>query len=579
MEGDAMKRRSCCSPFELRYSVWLAGFAVVTCLWPSIATRADEPIPDSAVAALKPEPDPAFSVAYQEPPNLPPGEQTPAAGEAPAMDVPPELRELEQLLQQPVLVTEPTTTTLSRVEEPIVESPGTVFVYTKEVIQHRGYRSLGELLCTVPGFTVFHRDLQYVVGVRGFNANDNDKVSLLINGQRVLGMHEQEFLNGPINLDNVERVEVVVGPSSIFQQANTLAATINVITKDIQGTEVIAAVGTSLKYSTTVMAGQRWAEDKFLNFSFTTEEKRGFDAWDPNFRSNLAGRSLTGELDQPNYFGMVRGKYGELSAQAIAYRSTWPELLIDNGDPGNQGEFTEEFYSLFLDYEHEFDATLTGIANFKVARCEQTRLNQDGPPRNAAELSFKQWFYQGEMGLRYTGLDRHLVQTGVQASYDHNFDTFFTYHQDNPLVEIPRTTMVDQDTYGLGFYIDDQFEVTERMKLIGGLRLDKNTRLPDNVWFPGIRSALVYELSKKWITKLVYNRSVRMPSPAQSLNTVWGSNNPDVPSKPSWTDKSPDGRRPGNPVDRRIAQCLLPRTRASGGDRLPRGTGRLHHLV
>ena len=40
--------------------------------------------------------------------------------------------------------------------------------------------------------------------------------------------------------------------------------------------------------------------------------------------------------------------------QAVAYRSTWPELLIDNGDLGNQGEFTEEFYSLFLDYELRF---------------------------------------------------------------------------------------------------------------------------------------------------------------------------------------------------------------------------------
>lgn len=163
------------------------------------------------------------------------------------------LAELESLLAEPVLVSEPVATTLSRVEEPVSESAGTVYVYPRDVIFKRGYRSLKDLLETVPGFTVFHRDLQYVVGVRGFNANDNDKVSLLVNGQRILGMHEQEFLNGPINLDNVERVEVVVGPSSLFRQANTLAATINLITRNIDGVEAIAATGNALRYSGTLM--------------------------------------------------------------------------------------------------------------------------------------------------------------------------------------------------------------------------------------------------------------------------------------------------------------------------------------
>jgi outer membrane receptor protein involved in Fe transport len=457
------------------------------------------------------------------------------------------LSELQALLEEPVLVREPVATTVSRVEERVVETPGTVYVYTREVIQHRGYRSLGELLRTVPGFTVFHRDLQFVVGVRGFNANDNDKVSLLINGQRVLGMHEQEFLNGPINLDNVERVEVVVGPSSLFQQADTLAATINLITKDTEGTEVISAVGTSLEYSTTVMTGRRWAEDAFLNFSFTTEEKRGFDAWDPLFRQNLAGRGLTGKLDQPNFFGVLKGQYGDFSAQAIAYRSTWPELLINNGALTNDGEFTEEFYSLFLKYEREFDSAWTGVADFDVALKEQTRLNQNGPPADAAEVSFKQWVYQGELGLRFQGWDRHLVQTGVQASIDRNFDTFFTYNEDPPFpggIHIPRTTMVDRGTYALGFYLDDQMSVTDRLKLIAGFRLDKNTRLPDNTWYPGARAAIVYQTTEKWFTKLTYNRSVRMPSPAQSLNTVWGTNNPDLPIKPYWANLSPTVNAP-----------------------------------
>jgi outer membrane receptor protein involved in Fe transport len=488
--------------------VYVMVAALVNTAW------ADEPLEDSSVTeALA-----SLSVVnYVQPAD----EDEP---DEPELDP---LAELESLLAEPVLVAEPVATTLSRVEERVSESPGTVYVYTREVIFKRGYRSLGELLEVVPGFTVFHRDLQYVVGVRGFNANDNDKVGLLINGQRVLGMHEQEFLNGPINLDNVERVEVVVGPSSLFQQANTLAATINVITRNVDGVEVLGATGTALRYSGTVMVGRRWEDDNYLSFSFTTEEKRGFDAWEPDFRPGLAGTDITGELIQPNYFSVLRWKKGGLAVQAIAYKTTLPELLINN-NPANDGKFTEEYYSLFLDYEHEFSCDLTGIAKYRLDYKEQGRQNRDSPPAPFAT----QWTNHGELGFRYTGIDRHLIQVGVQAETDNNFGAFGT------------TTLVDQDTYAVGFYFDDQIEVSDRLKLVAGFRFDKNTRLPDNYLYPGARAAVVYHTTETWITKVTYNRSVRMPSALTSLNRVWGTNNPDVPAKPPWANISPTANSP-----------------------------------
>ena len=89
--------------------------------------------------------------------------------------------------------------TLSRVSERIDLAPGSIYSFDHDTIATRGYRSLGELLQTVPGFTVFHKDLGFVAGVRGLNANDNEKISLLVNGQNVNGINEPDFLNGPIN--------------------------------------------------------------------------------------------------------------------------------------------------------------------------------------------------------------------------------------------------------------------------------------------------------------------------------------------------------------------------------------------
>src|SRR6185312_2663659 len=139
-------------------------------------------------------------------------------------------------------------------------------------------------------------------------------------------VHEPDYLNGPINLDNVERVEVVVLPSSFFQQANTLAATINVITRDAVSPEALFGVGSALPYSATFMTGREWARDRFLSFSFTTEKVLGYDAWNPEFRPNLTGRNLTGELDWPSFFSVLNGQSGDWSGQIVAYRSVHPEL-------------------------------------------------------------------------------------------------------------------------------------------------------------------------------------------------------------------------------------------------------------
>ena len=447
--------------------------------------------------------------------------------------------EIEELMKVEV-------STISRSGERLDLAPGSIYVYSRNLIRERGYRSLGELLQVVPGFTVFHRDTQFVVGIRGLNANDNDKFSLLVNGQRVLGLHEQELLNGPINFDSVERVEVVVGPSSIFQQADTLAATVNLITRRSDGVEAMVAAGTALTYSGTLMLGKQWSPDRFVNLALTTEQKRGFDAWTNPSRPFLPGRDITGRLDGPSFFGVLNGQYDELSAQAVAYRSAWPELWIDGADLRNNGQYLEEFYSALLREDHPFTDTLRAVLTVEAALKRQIRSNENGPPINATSQSIKQRQYKADASLRYTSPQGHKLQAGVQASYDDNFDTFFTFDDFSvtPAVHIPETPIVDRDTHAIGFYLDDEFELSDKVRLVGGVRIDQNTRVGAGSWFPAWRSAVVIEPWKFWVSKLVFYRAVRMPSPFEALNQVFGTNNPNGPTKPAFANLSPTADRP-----------------------------------
>jgi len=434
----------------------------------------------------------------------------------------------EELLQIKV-------TTVSRVEERQTDTPGSVHVFTREMIQRRGYRSLAELLQVVPGFTVFHRDLQYVAGVRGLNANDNAKISLMINGQVLNNIHEPDFLNGPINLDNVERVEVSVGPSSLFQPANTLAATVNVITRDVSGGELMLATGNDLPYSGTLMIGEKWAEDKYLNFSFSLERKDGFDAW--TTRANLAGRELTGELEAPSYFGILKGRHENWSGQAVAYRSTWPELNILSGSMDNDGRYTDEMYSAFVENDRPLSDSLTSILRADISYKKTTRENMNGQAENAVEQFLEQVVYTAELGLRYSGFERQVIQVGVQGSYDENLDNYYTWYSGGT----GPSPLFNNDTYAVGFYVDDLATVTDWLKLVGGIRVDHNERLEGDRWFPGGRAAVIVEPMGNWVSKLIFNRAVRIPTALEAMNMGWGAS---VPTSPDWATNNDAAEEP-----------------------------------
>src|SRR5580692_11900059 len=114
------------------------------------------------------------------------------------------------------------------------EAPASVTVVTADEIQKYGYRNLADILRSVPGFYVtYDRDYTFV-GVRGFGrlGDWNSRILVLIDGHRinnnVLGqaMLGNEFL---VDVDMIDRVEIVCAPSSSLYGANAFFAVINVI--------------------------------------------------------------------------------------------------------------------------------------------------------------------------------------------------------------------------------------------------------------------------------------------------------------------------------------------------------------
>ena len=444
---------------------------------------------------------------------------------------------MEELMNMEVKV-------LSGVSENLDESIGTVYSFSADTIEKRGFRSLKDLLQTVPGFTVFHKDLNFVTGVRGLAANDNEKVTLMINGHEVNSVQEPDYLNGPINLTTLERVEVVVGPSSFFQQANTLTATVNLITKEVEGVEASVATGNDLVYSLNALWGKKWSEDKKLNLSFTYEEKQGFDAYTPENITGigaLPGREVTGEL-RPSFFGVLTGQYDTLSVQFSSYQSRYPELFILAGG-NNNGENSDNVHSLILQNESDLTDDLTAIITGEVAYKRTRREQKDGLPLAGGLEKTESQIDSGlDLELRYTGVEDHFIQTGVQFSYEYNYDSYLKFSGDP--IPFEKRELYDDNTYAFGFYVSDTWQVSEVFKVVSAVRADQNTisRESQSQFYPGGRLGLVWNINPRWTSKVMLNRAVRMPSPIAGLNEFWGLGN--NPAAPAWASQSPNAERP-----------------------------------
>ena len=124
----------------------------------------------------------------------------------------------------------------SKHEQSVSDAPSSVTVITGDEIQRYGYRTLADILETVRGFYITSDRYQSYVGVRGFGrlGDWNSRILLLVDGHRindnVLG---QAFigLEFPVDIDLIQRIEIIRGPSSSLYGAEAFFAVINVITR------------------------------------------------------------------------------------------------------------------------------------------------------------------------------------------------------------------------------------------------------------------------------------------------------------------------------------------------------------
>jgi len=127
----------------------------------------------------------------------------------------------------------------SKYEQKVGFSPSAVVVITRKDIEESGATTLMDLLRHYPATHVYESDPIFP----SLDVRNNYRVVLMIDGREV--NHEffvsPFFAILPVEIQQIERIEIVIGPNSAIYGANAVAAVINIFTRQPEDKPLLEA--------------------------------------------------------------------------------------------------------------------------------------------------------------------------------------------------------------------------------------------------------------------------------------------------------------------------------------------------
>jgi outer membrane cobalamin receptor len=216
--------------------------------------------------------------------------------------------------------------TASKYAQTSAQAPASVTIVTAEEIRQHRYRNLAEVLEGVRGFYVSNDRNYPYLGARGFSrpTDYNNRILLLIDSH---ALNDQTWGGAPfgselpINLEAIERIEIVRGPGSALYGTSAMFGVINIVTKtgtQLDRTIVTASTGSEAQREVAVATGRAFGERGSIALSAVATRMDGGDLY-------------FAEYDTPQQnSGVARGMDWERGVSALA-KLTWNELSVNGG--------------------------------------------------------------------------------------------------------------------------------------------------------------------------------------------------------------------------------------------------------
>jgi outer membrane receptor protein involved in Fe transport len=427
-----------------------------------------------------------------------------------------------------------------------VQTPAVVTVVTADEIAARAYRSLADVLRSVPGFYDVYDGVTHNVGIRGINAGQaasGSNLKLMIDGQPVDYRPTSGNFFGEelIPIDVIERIEIIRGPASALYGADAFLGAINVVTKSgeaMPGAYVIgqgasvrghAGVGGGL-----VMGGKSGVVDVLLgaHYLYLDRSGRALPASSPllpNAAITLHGPSR-GDSSEPAtvFFKVALSEVlsGKLTLMASLQRLDAHGAFQSFGPLDDRTRIAELNQTYRLSYEVTPIEAVSLFVSGSFFNSEPTSDAQYGtghpdyvviPSRGASGygLNAEARVTPHRMVLLTVGGDM-IFEDNLTETYDQKLLTP-VLAQDGSVLRQAGTVIPGEmhglvtDIQNLGAFAQAMVTPHENWNAIVGARLDKHNVYGSHV---SARAGLVYARDVLSL-KLLFGSSFKAPSAAQ----------------------------------------------------------------
>ena len=401
-------------------------------------------------------------------------------------------------------------------------TPASIDVVTSEEIKRYGFATLSDYIASLPGFYSYYPLDYRLIGVRGFcrQGEWNNRILFLVDGHTLnsdfdgSALLEDDF---GVDLESVERIEIVRGPGSALYGSNALYAVVNIITKSgdaLSGGQVKAGAGSFRTWSTGASFGKRISPKlNFLLSGHFLDSQGRNGLYFPEFDDPPVSDGKVKDTDYlRNWVTFGKVTYGDFSFKVLAksrekglpqgaFYTTFNDtrnFLVDGMGFG-EARWDREIKPnlslssrVYLDYFHY-------NGSFYYEDYGDFPLNKEG---------WNDWVAGAEAKLNWW--QSRLFKLLGGAEYRYHYDDFYLWYEseEGEMDEESESRWTKDSHFGAAF-VYGRLEPFAQLHLNLGLRYDH---------FPGFggevnpRAGVVYSPYSTGTFKLLYGQAFRAPS-------------------------------------------------------------------
>ncbi len=412
----------------------------------------------------------------------------------------------------------PVVLSATRMLQPVNTAPASITVITRDMIDASGAQEIADLLRLVPGFQVgYFNGTSISLAYHGFTGNYDRRLQVLIDGRSAYMpfLSTVEWLSLPLDISEIEKIEVVRSSNAPVYGANAMQGVINIITRKPFEDEGFMVEGRWGTYDATAASSDIKNRD-WRNLKNRLDDKKYLLRY-ANSVADMDYRVTLGYQEDSGFKNVEDSKRLNLINANSQYQINATDTLdvqigarIGDMDTFADGEVEDPYRNKTVDSQYQSISWIRALQNGEELKVllYHNYYNQNDEVRITESVNFP---FEYDFGVYYGTAERFDLE--VQ-------------HISNPLKNVRlmlgagvRLDRI-QSKYLLGRedFVNDrsarvfgnaEWYVTERLIANGGVMLEHNEQIGA---YMSPRIALNFMATKEHVFRASVTKAVRTPS-------------------------------------------------------------------